>query len=111
LQQVSGPFRITVLTEPDPLPAGPCDVSVLVQDPDTGEAILNAPVSLAITSRNTSNDPSLLVPAGVQASSLKLLESGTVTLPNRGAWNLRVSVRRGDSRAEVRATLNATSEE
>jgi cytochrome c oxidase assembly factor CtaG len=111
VQQISGPFRITVLTEPDPLPAGPCDVSVLVQDRDTGEAILDAPVSLFITSPKAAGDPPTLVPATVEASSLKLLESGTVTLPHAGAWNLRVSVRRGASQAEVQSTLDATSEE
>jgi cytochrome c oxidase assembly factor CtaG len=111
LQQTSGPFRITVLTEPDPLPAGNCDVSVLVQNRNTGEAILDAPVSLSIAPPTGSGDPSALIPATVQASSLKLLESGTVTLPHPGAWNLRVSVGRGDSQANVQGTLNATSEE
>jgi cytochrome c oxidase assembly factor CtaG len=109
LQRVSGPFRITVLTAPDPLPAGPCDVSVLVQNSDTGEPILDAPVSLSVTSPNSSGDPPPSVPASAEASSLKLLESGTVTLPHRGAWNLRVSVRRGDAEAAVQDTLNAGS--
>jgi putative membrane protein len=109
LQQISGPFRITVLTEPDPLPAGPCDISVLVQNRDTGEAILAVPVSLSITSPNTSNDPPPIL-ATVQASSLKLLESGTVTLPRPGVWNLRVSVG-STGQAQVHSTLNATSGE
>jgi cytochrome c oxidase assembly factor CtaG len=111
LQQLSGPFRITVLTEPDPLPAGPCDISVLVQDRDTGAPILNVPVSLSITSPNPSGDPPAMIPATVEASSLKLLRSGTVTLPHLGTWNLRVSVRRGGSEAAVRGTLDATSRE
>ncbi len=109
LLQISGPFRITVLTGPDPLPAGPCDVSVLVQDRDTGEPILDAPVSLSIAPPNTSGDAPAPIPATVEASSLKLLESGTVALPRSGPWNLRVSVGRGHRQAEVHGTLIATS--
>jgi hypothetical protein len=109
LQQISGPFRITVLTEPDPLPSGPCDVSVLVQDRDTGEPILDAPVKLSVMSPNTFNDPPPIV-ATVQASSLKLLESGTVTLPRPGVWSLRISVGSA-GQAQVQSTLNATSQE
>ena len=109
LQQISGPFRITVLTDPDPLSAGPCDVSVLVQDRDTGAPVLDAPVSLSVAPPNTSGNTPALIPATVKASSLKLLESGTVMLPRSGAWKLRVSVGRGDRQAEVHGTLNATS--
>ena len=110
LQQMSGSLRITVLTDPDPLAPGPCEVSVLVQDRNTGEAILDAPVSLSITSPNAA-DPPPLVLATVGASSLKLLESGTVTLPHAGAWVLRVSVGRGASQANVQGTLKAISQE
>lgn len=109
IQQISGRFRITVLTEPDPLPAGPCDVSVLVQDRDTGEPILDAPVSLSIAQPNASNDPPEVITATANISALKLLESGTVTLPHRGAWNLRVSLGRGAAENEVKGTLTAVA--
>lgn len=111
LQQISGPFRITVLTDPDPLPPGPCDVSVLVQDNETGEPILDAPVNLSITPLNYSGEPPALSRASVKASSVKLLEAGTVTLPRPGSWNLRVSVRGSNGEAEVRGTLNAASQD
>lgn len=111
VQELSGPFRITVLTEPDPLRAGPCDVSVLVQNRDTGEPILDAPVTLAIDQPDFANDPAVVMPATSASSSLKLLESGTVNLPHVGKWYLRVSVRRGSSKGELQGILNASSEE
>lgn len=111
VQELSGPFRITVLTEPDPLRAGPCDVSVLVQNRDTGEPILDAPVTLAIDQPDFANDPAVVMPATTASSSLKLLESGTVNLPHVGKWYLRVSVRRGSSKGELQGILNASSEE
>ncbi|MGH9562809.1 MAG: cytochrome c oxidase assembly protein, partial [Terracidiphilus sp.] len=111
VQEISGPFRITVLTEPDPLPAGPCDVSVLVQDRDSGAPVLDAPVSLAVQGANPPGSPLAAIPATSGASGLKLLEAGTVNLPAKGAWNLLVSVRRGTSESVVRGTLNATAQD
>src|SRR5579875_2549396 len=110
-QEISGPFRITVFTEPDPLSVGPCDISVLVQDRESGEPILDAPVSLAIERPNATSDPPEAIPATIEESSLKLLESGTVDLPRQGTWNLRVSVGRGAATCEARAVLNATAQD
>lgn len=107
LQQASGQLRITVLTEPDPLPAGPCDVSVLVQDRDSGQPILDAPVSLSVQRASFAADPPAAISATTKTSSLKLLESGTVYLPREGAWNLVVVVRHGNSETSVQGTLNA----
>lgn len=111
IQENSGPFRIAVLTEPDPLPAGPCDVSVLVQNRDTGAPILDATVTLSIGSPNAANDPPKAIPATIETSSLKLLESGTIDLPREGAWNLRVSVGSGAGAGEVRVRLNAAAQD
>lgn len=111
MQATSGPFHITVFTEPDPLPAGPCDISVLVQDRRTGEPVLDEPVSLAISHANATNDPPALTAATAEASSIKLLEAGTVDLPHEGAWKLRVSVGSGAGASVVQGTLKATSRE
>jgi len=111
MQEVSGPYRISVFTAPDPLPAGPCDVSVLVQDRGTGEPVLDAPVSLAIAEIKSTNDRPALIPATGEASSVKLLEAGTVNLPRQGAWNLRVTVRHGNNEDLVQGTLNATAQD
>jgi hypothetical protein len=37
LSERAGGYRVTVFTDPTPLRAGPVDVSVFVQDADTGE--------------------------------------------------------------------------
>ncbi len=111
MQAATGPYRISVFTAPDPLPAGPCDVSVLVQNRDSGEAVLDAPVGLAIERPDSANDPPALIPATSEASSIKLLEAGTVDLPHRGQWNLRVTVRSGSSESVVQGTLNATAQD
>jgi putative membrane protein len=111
MQETSGPFHITVFTEPDPLAAGPFDVSVLVQDRKSGEPVLDVPVSLAIAQPNAAGDTPALIPATAEASSIKLLLAGTVNLPHEGAWNLRVSVGSGAGESVVQGTLKATSQD
>jgi cytochrome c oxidase assembly factor CtaG len=111
VQENSGPFRISVFTAPDPLPSGPCDISVLVQDRNSGGPILDVPVSLAIDRPDAVLGSSTLVRATTEASSMKLVESGTVDLPSEGSWNLRVLVGRGAGVSEVQGTLNATAQD
>src|SRR5580700_5635655 len=49
LHSVSGPFEITLFTEP-PLPrAGQIDFSVLIQDAKSGQPVMDATVMLALT--------------------------------------------------------------
>src|SRR5882757_1853251 len=43
-----GSYRISVFTSPDPLRAGPIDISVLLQDAETGNAITNAQVNVSL---------------------------------------------------------------
>ena len=47
LREAKGPFLVTIFTAAEPVQAGPCDVSVLVQRRDSGDAILDATVELA----------------------------------------------------------------
>jgi hypothetical protein len=99
LQQVDGAFRVTVFTAPTPLRAGPADISVLVQDVANDEPVLDAEVVLALTS--TGADAALHAAATRQQASNKLLYAALVNLPSAGAWDLRVTVRRGRAAAVV----------
>jgi cytochrome c oxidase assembly factor CtaG len=110
LQENSGRFRISVFTAPDPLSAGPCDISVLVQDRNSGEIVLDAPVSLAIDPPDSVHGPPAEVAATTEASSMKLVKSGTMNLTREGAWNLRVLVG-GASEGQVQSVLNVTAPE
>jgi len=48
LRQDTGPFMVSVFTAPQPLRAGPADVSVLVQDRASTEVLLDAEVTLTL---------------------------------------------------------------
>src|SRR5438094_524539 len=51
LSQRQGGYQITVFTAPTPFRAGPVDVSVLVQDAATGEALPQAQVTVWVAPR------------------------------------------------------------
>ena len=97
----AGDFRIAIFTSPEPLSAGPVDVSVLVQDRATGETILDADVVLELSG------PGGLVlssPAGRHARNR--LFYGTIVSLTPGSWTAAARIRRADSAASVRATFD-----
>lgn len=104
MQGVSGPFRVSVFTAPGPLPTGAADVSVLVQDRDSGQTILDATVDLAVRPADGSGR-SESIRATRNRSTNKLLDAATVNLPSPGSWELRVSVQRGGDQCTFSARL------
>jgi putative membrane protein len=100
LQQTSGPFHVSVFAPADPLEAGPCDISVLVQDAHSGEPMLDADVDIAIQEED---GEATLTRATHDQSANRLLASATAQLPASGAWELRVLVHRGGDHAALSA--------
>jgi cytochrome c oxidase assembly factor CtaG len=98
LAGASGSFRVSVFGDPGPLPAGPADLAVLVQDRNSGSVILDADVDLAVQSGSAAP---MIVHATRAQSSNKLLEAATVDVPSAGPWNLRVSIREGSSQGAL----------
>ncbi len=106
LQAASGPFQVTVFGEPGSLVAGPTDLAVLVQDRNSGAAVLDANIDLVVQS--AAGAPTV-VRATTEQSTNKLLEAATVDLPTAGSSGLRVSVRRGSDEGTVTTTLDIAS--
>lgn len=100
LRQTEGRFVVTVFTAPTPLRAGPADISVLVQDRDTNEPLLDAEVLIVLTPLD--QDGAALRGAATRAlATNKLLYAVVMDVPSAGAWDLRVTVRRGHEAATV----------
>ena len=103
LRENRGALVVTVFTAPDPLRAGPQDVSVLVQDP-TGAPVLDAEVTLRF-------DPPVRSSAGFAVRALraqatnKLLQAAQVDLREVGEWRLGVGVSRAGQAAELSCVL------
>jgi len=88
------------------LRAGPVDISVLVQDREDGQPVLDSEVSVWLR-----RDGGRTV--GEQATRAvaqnKLLYCTAVHLPEAGQWVLEVTVTQGEDSASVRGQVSAAS--
>ena len=100
LMEKAGPFLITVFSDPTPLRVGPVDLSVLVQDGDSGRPILDAEVTVRLQERGAGG-PSILSQATRQNATNKLLYAALVDLPASGLWELQVTAQRQAQAADV----------
>lgn len=116
LRQTQGPFTVTIFTGSETVKDIPADISVLVQERDSNEAILDATVKLTFTAPASlppeAADPlcsqataaatapahptSFEVPATRNQASNKLLYAAPVTFGSIGLWQLQASINRDD---------------
>ncbi len=83
-------YRISVFTSPEPLRAGPIDISVLIQDAETGEPIANAQIIVTLTSAGAPFRTIHAVATNGAATN-KLLSAALVDLPEPGEWNCEIN--------------------
>lgn len=98
LQNIAGPFSVTLFTDPTPLRTGPADFSVMIQNRKTQEPLLDAYVrlSLRVGSGSTVN-----VKLTREQAKNKLLYAATINLPSSGSWQVEVDVTRGSDFAST----------
>ncbi len=96
----AGEFRVAIFTRPEPLSAGPSDVSILVQDRETGEPLLDAEVTLELSGPGGF---AAAVPAGRHGRNRLFYGAAVDLVP--GAWTVTARIRRGPARAESRASF------
>ncbi len=104
LQQQSGPFAVTVFGRAGDLEIGPASFSMLVQDRDTRETLLDATVDLSAQPAGDSRG-ALSVRASTSGSDNKLMQAGELNLPTAGDWTLRIAVRRNSASVDVSLPL------
>ena len=116
LSEAKGPFRVTVFTPAEPVQEGLCDVSVMVQRRDSGDAIFDATVELVFKAPapsaaepigqlcgasgawlpGRSSKPSqvqLTVPACRRLASNKLLYAAPFRFGTAGNWQLEALIK------------------
>jgi hypothetical protein len=101
-----GDYRITVFTSPNPLRAGPVDVSVLVQDAATGEPISGARITVQASPR-AHPDESITFPATKEAATNKLFQAALFDLPEAGWWDVAIKVEGLPDPVEVHFEMEA----
>src|SRR5262245_39898525 len=104
LHAASGPFIVTIFTQPDSLRVGPVDISILVQERETGEVLLDATVDFACW-RVADVNAKLVRRAERSRPANKLLQSAAVALPAPGWWSIQVFVSHGGRAATVATNL------
>jgi heme o synthase len=101
-------YRITVLTSPTPLRAGPVDVSVLVQHSDTGTIVDKAEVAVSMRPINGNQLP-LRSMATRAAATNKMFRAALFTLPQSGDWRLSTIVTIDDHQLESETDFEAAA--
>lgn len=101
LRQDAGPFALTVFTAPEPLTAGPADVSVLVQDRADGRALLDADVEIRLRAPGVESARNYAATAGTN----RILKAIATDLPTPGNWRFEVVVRRAGQTATITGVL------
>jgi hypothetical protein len=86
-----GDRLVTVFTAPAPLCAGPIDLSVLVQDAETGRPITNLPIEVVAQQFDHAH-ATIRATATTEAATNKLLRAAGLELSEPGRWHFDVSV-------------------
>ena len=99
-------YSISVFTSPDPLRAGPIDISVLLQDATTEQAITDVEVDVSLTSRD-GHGPTIRAIATSAAATNKLLSDALMVLPAAGIWDVEIDIAVGRCRPQVHFAIEA----
>src|ERR1700682_3349623 len=104
LRQETGDLIITVFTSPTPLSVGPVDISLLLQNRNGLDPVLDADVSLVLVDAD-SNIEFRARPSREQARN-KLLYAAPVIFSRPGKWRMSVTVRRNEKEVTAAGTLD-----
>jgi hypothetical protein len=100
LHQDAGAFTVTLFAASQPLHTGDADLSVMVQDRNSGENLLDSVIDLTIVPQAASATPKTIRLSKGQASN-RLLQASTVDFSTAGKWRLTLAVRRGNETAQL----------
>lgn len=100
LAETVGPYRLAIFTAPTVSRVGPIDVSVLVQDRESGTLIPQAVVEVRLRAADI-DEPALHAVATHEAASNKLFQAALVDVPRAGRWHAEVTVSGPDGSAQT----------
>jgi hypothetical protein len=90
LMERQGDYRISIFASPDPLRTGPIDISVLLQDAETGKPLTDAQVCVSLTPSGRGGRTIRAV-ATNDAATNKLLSAALVEVPEPGSWDVEIN--------------------
>lgn len=102
LQQKADSFLITVFAAPAQLRAGQVDLSVLIQNFENDQPVLDAQVQIILRSESGMTARAEATRADAKN---KLLYATLVNLPESGRWQIEVEVKHGATKSKVAGFL------
>ena len=106
LQKRSGPFLITLFSDPTPLRVGRANLSVMCQKQDDNSPILDVKVLLHLRRPASGSEiVEFTLPTKHENASNKLLYAASLDLPSPGNWKVNVDVERNGILASVGGSL------
>lgn len=125
ISEAKGPYRITIFSTSAVVRAGPEDISILVQDQQTNQPLLNESVWLSfhrLDQKPAASHEAWVPPccqmksssgldkiaATHQLATNKLLYAATVTLPEAGEWEVRATVRTSTQQTTIAGQLRVS---
>jgi len=106
LSERAGAYRVSIFTSPTPFRAGPVDVSVLIQDADSGELVPDIRVTVRAAPCDRP-ESSITQPVTAEAAINKLYRAAVFELPEPGWWDMEVTIEGGRGSAQVRFAVEA----
>jgi hypothetical protein len=101
-----GDYRVSVFASPDPLRAGPIDISILLQEAATDTPIADAQVDVSLSPADQ-RGPTIRATATSAAATNKLLRAAIVDLPAAGTWDAEITITADHGPANVHFAIEA----
>lgn len=101
-----GNRQITVFTGPTPLRAGPVDVSIFIQDAETGQPLLDDVIDVEVSAPGSSFAPRRYRATSAAATN-KLFQAAEFELPRAGPWQFTIIIHKPDDDVRIHFELEA----
>ncbi len=106
LVELHGDMEVSVFASPNPLRAGPVDISVLLQDAKSDQPVTDAQVSVDLTQRMNPKRRIHAVATSAAATN-KLMLAALAELPEPGWWDVEVHCHTAHGDSQSRFALEA----
>jgi len=110
-KETSGPFAVAIFGPPGNLAAGSSRFSVLVQNRESHEVLLDASVDLTAQPFSETQAEPTSARASRADSANKLLQTAELNLPAQGEWTLNIAVRNNSNGSHFSTPLRVVRAE
>jgi hypothetical protein len=87
-----GPFLISVFTDPTPVRVGVVDISIILEDAETGRIVFEPELMVALTPPNAETPQAAIAATSDQATQPELYRAVLTELPRAGRWLVTVEI-------------------